>query len=74
MEPLGRRSYECLSAEFWLLEFSDPLARVKVSIDEIIYLSAFGSYRRLWVRALKNSKKNPRCPWLLVRLWGGDRV
>lgn len=56
MEALGRRSYECFSAESWLLEFSDPLARVKVYIDEIIYLSAFGSYRKLWVRALKNSK------------------
>lgn len=56
MEPLGHRSYECFSAESWLLEFSDPLARVKVYIDEIIYLPTFGSYRRLWVRACKNSK------------------
>lgn len=65
MEPLGRRSYECFSAESWLLEFSDPLARVKAYIDEIICLSAFGSYRRLWVRALARTPKT-RCPWLPV--------
>lgn len=39
MEPLGWRSYECFSTEFRLLEFSDPLAGLKGSIDEIIYLS-----------------------------------
>lgn len=40
------------------LEFSDPLARVKFCIDEIIYLAPFGSYKmlRLWVRACKSSK------------------
>lgn len=41
MEPLGWRSYECFGAESWLLEFSDPLARLKGYIDEIICLSAF---------------------------------
>lgn len=45
MEPLGCRSYECFSTESRLLEFSDPLARVKFFIDEIIYLSLFGSYK-----------------------------
>lgn len=39
MEPLGWRSYECFSTEFRLLEFADPLAGLKGSIDEIIYLS-----------------------------------
>lgn len=60
MEPLGWRSYECFSTEFRLLEFADPLAGLKGSIDEIIYLSlsAFEGCKRLrlQVRAGKSSK------------------